>query len=103
MTVEISLLISVFSFLFALYTGSKNIKKNDKQEIKNETSETITIMCKLEGISNGISDIKKELTNVKTDIKEDREKIIRLDESVKQSHKRIDDLEHRMEQYHVNQ
>jgi hypothetical protein len=33
------------------------------------------------------------MSNVKNDIKEDRERIIRVEESAKQAHKRLDSLE----------
>ena len=46
---------------------------------------------------DGISDIKKEITDIRNDVKEDRDKIIRIDESAKQAHKRIDELIKRLE------
>ena len=97
MTVEISLLISGISVAFAIFFGMKNQKRSDTQEIKEDASQLTSVLVKLETISGGISEIKNELSNVKSDMKEDRERIIKLEESSKQAHKRLDDFQHRWE------
>ena len=51
-----------------------------------------TVIVKLENIGTGITEIKSEMTNVKNDIKEDRERLIRVEDSAKQAHKRLDEL-----------
>lgn len=97
MTVELSLLISGISVAFAVFFGIKNLKRSEKQEIKDDVSEITALLVKLEWISGGISEIKNELLNVKKDMKEDRERIIKVEESSKHAHKRIDNLEHKLE------
>lgn len=100
MTVEISLLISGISVAVAIFFGMKNQKRSDKQEIKENVSELTTVLVKLEVISSGISEIKNELSNVKSDMKENRERIIKVEESTKQAHRRLDNLEHRLDGQH---
>ena len=95
MTIEISLLISIFSISFAIYFGIKNSKRNETKDIKSDASQLTTVIVKLENIGIGIAEIKAELFNVKNDVKEDRERIIRVEESVKQAHKRMDNYEKR--------
>ena len=92
-TIEISILLSAVSVAFAIYFGLKRTKRNEKLDIKSDTAQLTTVIVKLENIGIGIAEIKAELFNVKNDVKEDRERIIRLEESVKQAHKRIDGLE----------
>lgn len=93
MTIEVAMLISGVSLAFGIYTGITNLKRNQKSDTKQDTAELTTVIVKLENIGNGISEIKSELTNVKNDSKEDRERIIRLEELTKQAHKRLDNIE----------
>jgi predicted nucleic acid-binding Zn-ribbon protein len=93
MTIEAALVISGISLAFGIYQGVSNLKRNEKEEVRTDASEMTTVIVKLENICTGISEIKSEMLNVKNDIKEDREKIIRIEESVKQAHKRMDTYE----------
>ena len=92
MTVEIAVVISVISLIFTLYQGIANLKRSKKNEDKKDASELTTVIVKLENIGNGVAEIKSELSNVKLDIKENRERIIKVEESTKQAHKRIDGI-----------
>lgn len=95
LSVEVALIISGVSVAFGLYAGITNLKRNEKKDAQTEASEMTTVIVKLENIGNGITEIKNEMSSVKIDIKEDRERIIRVEESAKQAHKRIDSLENR--------
>ena len=93
MTVETVLLISGISVAFALYQGINNMRRNNKTDDRNDASQLTTVIVKLENISNGISEIKREMTTIKEDIKNDHERIIKTEESVKAAHKRMDACE----------
>jgi predicted nucleic acid-binding Zn-ribbon protein len=93
MTIEVALLISGISLAFGIYSGIANLKRNQVSDVKKDASELTTVIVKLENIGTGISEIKSELTNVKNDIKESRERIIKLEESAKLANKRLDLLE----------
>lgn len=95
MTIELTILISVISISFAIYSGVSNLKRNQKIDTRTDATEMTTVIVKLENIGNGISEIKTEMSNVKEDIKEIRERVIRVEESSKQAHKRIDSIEER--------
>lgn len=90
MTIEVALLISGISLAFAIYFGIINVKRNKSSDDKQDASEMTTVIVKLENIGTGITEIKSEMTNVKNDIKENRERIIKVEESTKQSHRRLD-------------
>lgn len=92
MTVEVAFLISGVSVVFAIYSGLANLRRNKTTDDKNDASELTTVIVKLENIGTGITEIKSEMTNVKNDIKENRERIIKVEESSKQAHKRLDEL-----------
>lgn len=100
MTVDISLLIAFFSLVFSILLGVVNVKRNTKNDNKKEASELTTVIVELKYISNGINDIKREIGDVRADIQGLRDRVSAGEESIKQAHKRIDELKHRMELYH---
>lgn len=102
MTVEIALIISVVSVAFGLYSGIRNLKRNDSKDVKEESAQMATVLNELKNISNGVRDIKTEITNIKDDVKEDRDRITRLEESAKQAHKRLDEVVARLERKEAN-
>ena len=69
------------------------MKRNQRSDDKNEASQLTTVIVKLENIGTGIAEIKNEMGNVKNDAKESRERIIKVEESAKQAHKRMDACE----------
>lgn len=93
MTIEVAILISGVSLAFGIYQGVVNLKRNEKADAKNDASQLTTVIVKLESIGNGITEIKSEMSNVKNDIKEDRERIVKVEESAKSAHKRLDTCE----------
>ena len=81
----VPIVISVISLLFTLYTYAS-------KENKNSATELTTVIVKLETIGNGISDIKAEIASMKTDQKEDHDKLIKLGADLNTVWKRIDEL-----------
>lgn len=92
MTIEATILISVVSVSFALYFGLKGMRRNQKKDDAEEASERTTVIVKLENISSGIAEIKSEMCNLRSDLREQRERLVIAEESVKSAHKRIDEL-----------
>lgn len=79
MTIELAMVISIVSLAFGMYQGIANLKRNQKTDDKSEATQLTTVIVKLENIGAGITEIKNEINNVKKDIKEDRERIVRLE------------------------
>lgn len=96
MTIELALVISALSFIFAVYSGVNSMKRTAKNDDKRDASELTTVIVKLENISNGITEIKNEMGNVKLDVKDLRDRIIVAEQSCKQAHKRLDSFENRL-------
>ena len=96
MTVEVAVLISIVSVAFSVYFGLKNNKRSDSKEIEDRVKDNTTINIKLDNINSMVQDIKAEITSMRTDIKSHNDRIIMLKESCKQAHKRIDELNNRM-------
>lgn len=98
MTIEIStaIIISVLSLGFSVFMGMKNSKRTDKKDIEERVRENTRINMKLDNINSTTQDIKSELSSVRTDIQKHNDKIIILEQSCKQAHKRIDELNVRL-------
>ena len=88
MTLELSIVISVLSVSFALYSGISNLKRNDKKDTAEETAQLTTVIVKLENIGDGVSEIKSDMKNVK----ELRERLVAVEQSAKSAHHRLDGL-----------
>lgn len=92
MTIEVALVISALSLAFGIYQGVVNMKRNRTSDDKKDATQLTTVIVKLENISAGISDIKSDMRNVKDEIKEMRERLIKVEDSAKNAHRRIDEL-----------
>lgn len=77
--------ISVLSLLLAAYSF---FYRNNREN----TSELTTVIVKLENIGAGITDIKAEIAGLKTDQKEDHDRLIKVEASVATMWKRVDEL-----------
>lgn len=92
MTIEVALLISGISLAFGIYSGISNLKRNNKQDTREEAAQLTTVIVKLENLGTGIAEIKNELAGMKNDTRELRDRIIAVEQSTKQAHKRIDEF-----------
>jgi peptidoglycan hydrolase CwlO-like protein len=79
MTVEVTVLIAVVSLAFNIYQGSTNMKRSQNKEVKDDASQIAVVITKLESIGNGVEEIKKEMSSIKKDAKEDHERIIKIE------------------------
>ena len=92
MTIEVALVISGLSLAFAVYQGVSNLKRNNRVDAENDATQMTTVIVKLENISSGVSDIKADMHNVKDEIRELRDKLIKVEESTKSAHRRIEEF-----------
>ena len=88
--VILTIFIAFCSLLVSIYTLiSKNTKEN--------TTELTTVIVKLENISGGIADIKAEINTMKTDQKEDHDRLIQVESSVSALWKQFNSEVHKLE------
>ena len=79
------IVISLCSLVLAAYTF---LAKNNKDT----TTELTTVIVKLESISSGITDIKAELAGLKSDQRDDHDKIIKVESSLKSAWKQLNKI-----------
>ena len=81
----VPIFISLASFLLAGYTFLSRASKEN-------TTELTTVIVSLDSIKSGISDIKAEIAGLKVDQREDHDRLIRLESSVKSAWRQIDKM-----------
>ena len=96
MTIEIALLISIVSVAFSIFFGIKNSKRTDTKDIEERVKENTRINVKLDNITQATQEIKSEISSMREDIKSHNDRLIKLEESVKSAHHRIDGVVERL-------
>lgn len=92
MSIELTVLISIVSVAFAIYAGVNNLKRNNTVDIKKDAAEMATINVKLDTIGRGVDDIKLEQKTVSKDIKDLSDRVLKVEESTKSAHHRLDEI-----------
>ena len=96
MNIEIALLISVISVCFSVYFGLKNNKRTDTKDIEERVKDNTRINVKLDDIGQDTKAIKSEISSMREYIKMHNDRIIKVEESCKQAHHRLNGLEERL-------
>jgi peptidoglycan hydrolase CwlO-like protein len=98
MTIEVStaIIISVLSLGFSVFMGLKNNKRTDAKDIEERVKENTRINMKLDAISNNTTDIKNEVSEMRKEINSHDSRIVKVEESVKSFHHRLDGIEERL-------
>jgi peptidoglycan hydrolase CwlO-like protein len=97
MQVEVAFLISVVSVVFSIFFGLKNNKRSDADDIKERVRQDTVINTKLDTITQTIQDVRNEITSMRNDIQMHNDRIIKVEESCKQAHRRLDTMEVRLD------
>lgn len=96
MSIEVAVLISIISVSFSVFFGLKNNKRSDTKDIETRVRENTTINLKLDNITSATQEIKAEIVPVREDIKQHNDRLIKVEESAKQAHHRINGIEDRI-------
>lgn len=96
MSIEIALLISIVSVCFSVFFGLKNNKRSDTKDIEERVKDNTRINMKLDNIASNTTEIKNEVSEMRKEINSHGNRIIKVEESVKSAHHRLDGLEKRL-------
>lgn len=91
-TIEVALLISFFSLLLSAFNTFKGNKRADTTDIERRAAENAVTNTKLDGIAQDVRDIKYDITTVKKDVQGLNERLIKVEQSVKSAHHRLDGI-----------
>jgi septal ring factor EnvC (AmiA/AmiB activator) len=89
MTIEVGILVSILGLVIA-YQG---YQLNKQKQVKNDTQESAELKAELGYIRRGVDNIQIDLKANEKQIIALGERVTRVEESSKQAHKRIDNLE----------
>jgi hypothetical protein len=92
----ISVAFSVFFGFFSLWFGLKNNKHTDTKDIEERVKENTCINMKLDAISSNTTEIKNEVSEMRKEINSHDTRIIKVEESVKSAHYRLNTIEERL-------
>lgn len=92
----IGVCISAISVCVVIYFNSKNSKHTDVKDIERQVAERTEMNMKLDEINRNTTDIKYDVSAVKKDVQAHGDRIIKVEESVKSAHHRLDTIENRI-------
>ena len=92
MTIELAVLISIVSVSAALFFGLKSNRRAERNEDQKDAADMTTVSVKLDFIRSDVSDIKSSMKGAQEESKDTRERLIAVEQSAKQAHKRIDQM-----------
>lgn len=92
----IGVCISAISVIAVIYFNSKGNKRTDTKEIEERVKENTRINMKLDNIGSDTRDIKGDMTSLREEMRSHNDRIIKVEESVKQAHHRIDEFVERL-------
>lgn len=92
----IAVCVSLASVIIALVFNLKSSKKTDTREIEERVKENTRINMKLDNISSDIKDVKADINSMRDEMKTHNDRIIKVEESAKQAHHRLDTIEKRL-------
>ena len=93
MTIDLPILFSGLSLIVAIIVAISNIKSRNANDNRESASQITTLIVKLENISDGINEIKSDMRNMKNDVQDLRERVIRVEQKTDSAHHRLDVLE----------
>lgn len=95
MTIEVGIILSVAAVVISLIFNVSTWKRATKQDTKSDATQLTTVIVKLENIQSGITEIKSDVKNVKTEVQELRERTVKNESAISSAHQRIDSIEKR--------
>lgn len=90
---EVQIIISLFSLLLGAFIGVLTYTRKRDKDVKDDASELAIIKTKLDSIGSGIESIRVDMKANEARVAHLSERLVRLEESSRQAHKRIECLE----------
>ena len=86
MQVEIAYIVSIVSLAFSVFFGLKSSKHTDTKDIEERVKDNTRINMKLDAIAGTTQEIKSEISTMREEINKHNDKIIRLEQSLRNLH-----------------
>jgi septal ring factor EnvC (AmiA/AmiB activator) len=92
---SVDVLVGLICAVLGLIVGFLTFNRSRDNDVKTDASESAVIKTKLDNISAGIDSIRIDIKANEKRVSELSERLIRVEESSKQAHKRIDHIENK--------
>ncbi len=92
---ELSIVIGVVGTLFGMIIGCFTFTRNRDRDVRSDGAESAVVATKLDAIGRGVESIQVDIKANERRVSDLSERVIRVEESAKQAHKRIDGIEER--------
>lgn len=92
----ISVTFSIFFGIVSLVLNIKNNRRTDNSDLEDRVRENTRINMKLDTISSNTKEIKDEVVEMRKELNSHDNRIIKVEESVKSLHHRVDEMEARL-------
>lgn len=92
---SIDIQIGLICAIGGLLIGFLTFNRSRDKDVKTDASESAVIRTKLDNISSGIDSIRIDIKTNERRVSELSERVIRVEESSKQAHKRLDAIENK--------
>lgn len=93
MTIELGVLIGLMGTIFGIAFGYLGHQRASRNEIKADSRDHTELKTNLDYIRRGVDDIRLDLKAQETKVTELAGEVIRINESTKSAHKRLDLIE----------
>ena len=92
-TVSIALACTVLGAIISYMKFQRNKTKDIRADTKEEVEGITTVAQEIKYVSRGVDEIKYDLRDINKNMSDINERLIRVEESTKSAHKRLDNLE----------
>ena len=93
MNIDITVLVGILSAITGIVLGIWKNKKDGEKSLKEDTVQDSVVATKLDYISKGVDDIRLDIKAQDKRISNVVERLIKVEESTKSAHHRLDGLE----------
>lgn len=92
----IAVLVSISALFVSFFFNNKNSKKTDVNEIVERATKNAEMNVKLDSMVRSMEEIKKQNTAIMDEINKHNDRIIKVEESLKSLHHRVNTMEERL-------
>lgn len=90
---EMNILIGLVCTVIGAMIGVASFTRNRDKDVRSDATESAVIRTKLDSINQGVESIRIDIRANEMRVSELSERVIRVEESSKQAHKRLDKIE----------
>lgn len=87
-----SLFISFVSVSFAIYMGTRNLKRSNTEDIETKAVNQARVESKIDSVNAMVSDIRYDVSSLHKEFQKNNERLILVENKANRAHERIDEL-----------